>query len=120
MIYNTLDKKLNNYNQPLIKNIKYILYKVFKKLNIGNDFAHNVDLNGSVIDQMFELIKDNDNEEKLKETKIEFQKSDMDIVIKKLIRVRKQNYNKPIEVRENEEKMILSEVKDLDLILKIH
>ena len=120
MIYITLDKKSKDYNQHLIKNIKFILYTVFKKLNIGNEFAHNVDLNSSIVDQMFELIKDNDNEEKLKETKIEFQKTNMDRVIKKLIQVRKENYNKPIEVRENEEKNVLSEVKDLDLILKIY
>ena len=120
MIYFTLDKKSKDYNQHLIKNIKFILYTVFKKLNIGNEFAHNVDLNSSIVDQMFELIKDNDNEEKLKETKIEFQKTNMDRVIKKLIQVRKENYNKPIEVRENEEKNVLSEVKDLDLILKIY
>ena len=120
MIYITLNKKSKDYNQHLIKNIKFILYTVFKKLNIGNEFAHNVDLNSSIVDQMFELIKDNDNEEKLKETKIEFQKTNMDRVIKKLIQVRKENYNKPIEVRENEEKNVLSEVKDLDLILKLH
>ena len=120
MIYITLNKKSKDYNQHLIKNIKFILYTVFKKLNIGNEFAHNVDLNSSIVDQMFELIKDNDNEEKLKETKIEFQKTNMDRVIKKLIQVRKENYNKPIEVRENEEKNVLSEVKDLDLILKIY
>ena len=120
MIYITLDKKSKDYNQHLIKNIKFILYTVFKKLNIGNEFAHNVDLNSSIVDQMFELIKDNDNEEKLKKTKIEFQKTNMDRVIKKLIQVRKENYNKPIEVRENEEKNVLSEVKDLDLILKIY
>ena len=120
MIYITLDKISKDYNQHLIKNIKFILYTVFKKLNIGNEFAHNVDLNSSIVDQMFELIKDNDNEEKLKETKIEFQKTNMDRVIKKLIQVRKENYNKPIEVRENEEKNVLSEVKDLDLILKIY
>ena len=120
MTYITLDKKSKDYNQHLIKNIKFILYTVFKKLNIGNEFAHNVDLNSSIVDQMFELIKDNDNEEKLKETKIEFQKTNMDRVIKKLIQVRKENYNKPIEVRENEEKNVLSEVKDLDLILKIY
>ena len=120
MIYITLDKKSKDYNQHLIKNIKFILYTVFKKLNIGNEFAHNVDLNSSIVDQMFELIKNNDNEEKLKETKIEFQKTNMDRVIKKLIQVRKENYNKPIEVRENEEKNVLSEVKDLDLILKIY
>lgn len=120
MIYSTLNKKSKDYNQHLIKNIKFILYTVFKKLNIGNEFAHNVDLNSSIVDQMFELIKDNDNEEKLKETKIEFQKTNMDRVIKKLIQVRKENYNKPIEVRENEEKNVLSEVKDLDLILKIY
>ena len=120
MIYITLDKKSKDYNQHLIKNIKFILYTVLKKLNIGNEFAHNVDLNSSIVDQMFELIKDNDNEEKLKETKIEFQKTNMDRVIKKLIQVRKENYNKPIEVRENEEKNVLSEVKDLDLILKIY
>ena len=120
MIYITLNKKSKDYNQHLIKNIKFILYTVFKKLNIGNEFAHNVDLNSSIVDQMFELIKDNDNEEKLKETKIEFQKTNMDRVIKKLIQVRKENYNKPIEVRENEEKIVLSEVKDLDLILKIY
>ena len=120
MIYITLNKKSKDYNQHLIKNIKFILYTVFKKLNIGNEFAHNVDLNSSIVDQMFELIKDNDNEEKLKETKIEFQKTNMDRVIKKLIQVRKENYNKPIEVRESEEKNVLSEVKDLDLILKIY
>ena len=120
MIYITLNKKSKDYNQHLIKNIKFILYTVFKKLNIGNEFAHNVDLNSSIVDQMFELIKDNDNEEKLKKTKIEFQKTNMDRVIKKLIQVRKENYNKPIEVRENEEKNVLSEVKDLDLILKIY
>ena len=120
MIYSTLNKKSKDYNQHLIKNIKFILYTVFKKLNIGNEFAHNVDLNSSIVDQMFELIKDNDNEEKLKETKIEFQKTNMDRVIKKLIQVRKENYNKPIEMRENEEKNVLSEVKDLDLILKIY
>ena len=120
MIYITLNKKSKDYYQHLIKNIKFILYTVFKKLNIGNEFAHNVDLNSSIVDQMFELIKDNDNEEKLKETKIEFQKTNMDRVIKKLIQVRKENYNKPIEVRENEEKNVLSEVKDLDLILKIY
>ena len=120
MIYSTLNKKSKDYNQHLIKNIKFILYTVFKKLNIGNEFAHNVDLNSSIVDQMFELIKDNDNEEKLKKTKIEFQKTNMDRVIKKLIQVRKENYNKPIEVRENEEKNVLSEVKDLDLILKIY
>jgi chromosome segregation ATPase len=85
MIYSTLNKKSKDYNQHLIKNIKFILYTVFKKLNIGNEFAHNVDLNSSIVDQMFELIKDNDNEEKLKETKIEFQKTNMDRVIKKLI-----------------------------------
>ena len=120
MIYSTLNKKSKDYNQHLIKNIKFILYTVFKKLNIGNEFAHNVDLNSSIVDQMFELIKDNDKEEKLKETKIEFQKTNMDRVIKKLIQVRKENYNKPIEVRESEEKNVLSEVKDLDLILKIY
>ena len=120
MIYITLDKKSKDYNQHLIKNIKFILYTVFKKLNIGNEFAHNVDLNSSIVDQMFELIKDNDNEEKLKKTKIEFQKTNMDRVIKKLIQVRKENYNKSIEMRENEEKNVLSEINDLDLILKLH
>ena len=89
-------------------------------MNLGNDFAHGVNLKLSVIDQIFELIKDNDNAERLKETKIEFQKTNMEEVIKKLIRVRKKNYNKALEVREKEEKIVMSEIKDLDLILKIY
>ena len=44
----------------------------------------------------------------------------MEEVIKKLIRVRKKNYNKALEVREKEEKIVMSEIKDLDLILKIY
>ena len=114
--------KNNNYKdiEHLEKKIRFILYKVYKKLNLGNDFAHGVNLKLSVIDQIFELIKDNDNAERLKETKIEFQKTNMEEVIKKLIRVRKKNYNKALEVREKEEKIVMSEIKDLDLILKIY
>ena len=120
MIYNILDKKINNDNRPLIKNIKFIIYNVFKKLHLGNGLAHDINLNRSFIEQMFELIKDKANEDRLEETKLEFKKTNMEEIIKELIIVRKNNYNKAEDVKEREEQIVMSKVKDLDLILKSH
>ena len=106
-IYDTLDFKFNSdlYDQSLIKKIKATLFIVYKKLDSGNSLAHNINLDRSIIDQVFETIRTKSNENYLNELISWFKKGNGDQFMKELIMNRKEKRNHYFDLIEIENKM---------------
>lgn len=89
-ILNSYKKQKKKYDADLIKKMESVIYNIYKKLKVGNKFAHNIDLNSSIIEQLFEITTDNDDKyENLKE--ILLSKTNIDPILKQLIENRKNN-----------------------------
>ena len=106
-IYDTFDLNFNSdlYDQSLIKKIKSTLFIVYKKLNSGNSLAHNINLDRSIIDQVFETIRTKSNENYLNELISWFKKGNGDQFMKELIMNRKEKRNHYFDLIEIENKM---------------
>ena len=98
--------------------MKSVIYNIYKKLKVGNKLAHNIDLNSSIIEQLFEITTDNDDKyENLKGVLLE--KTNINLILKQLIENRKSNYFKQNKLLINESK-IIGNVVDLEDILIVH
>lgn len=101
------------YNKKLVENTINFMKEFYDKIELGNFSAHNLDLKVSVLDQIFELI---DKENKAGELKSKLKnETNADIILKRLIKNREDNYfNKNLS--NNEEKKINKSISDLSSI----
>ena len=118
-VYSIYDK-LNSfsdakkYDIKLIKLLKSAVYNFYKKYKSGNDLAHSMDLNRSIIEQLFQIIKPKDDKDKYSNLEtILKDKMNIESLMKKIIMNRKENYFLKDILFEND-RIILSQVTDLD------
>ena len=106
-----------NIDKPFLKQTKNILYQIYKKIKLGNELAHNLNINISVIDQIKNIII-HEKEDTGLLTLLDFIKSSNgDETIKKLIKNRKDNFYNYENMIKNETKL-LSTVPKISIILK--
>ena len=106
-----------NIDKPFLKQTKNILYQIYKKIKLGNELAHNLNINISVIEQIKNIII-HEKEDTGLLTLLDFIKSSNgDETIKKLIKNRKDNFYNYENMIKNETKL-LSTVPKISIVLK--
>lgn len=119
-IYDVLKKDYSSieYDKNLIKNINNFLYKISKKLEEGNESAHEIDLNRSIMEQIIDVLKQKSNDNTFDYLKTKFKVTNADQILKELMINRRNNYYMQEKLIENE-KEIKEKITDLKKILKI-
>ena len=97
VIYNQLDNllKSNSYDKSLVKKLKSSIYSAYNKLSVGNHLAHAINLNSSILDQLFEKIKEPKNDNNFNGLKEKFKSTKAEKVLKDLIYKRRYLYHIP-------------------------
>ena len=107
-IFKELDQNYNSaiYDKPLIKKVKSALFKVYNKLKFGNGQAHDINLNTSILDQIFEKIKSPKDGNYYDDLIAKFRKTKAEKIMKELIINRKKYFKSPNQLEEIEKKIV--------------
>jgi len=105
---NTFTSKI--YDKQLLEGTQEFISNFCNKIDLGNFIAHKLDLNISILDQIFEIV---DKKKKYNKVKLLLKKkTNADTIIKKLVKNRETNFlNK--KLLKSEEAKINSKIPDL-------